>query len=218
MNHIAPLILGSILILNSIPSLSLAQEKLIAVAGTKISLIPPQGFISATRFPGFQQQSTNSSIVVTEMPAPISELTSGLTNSEALAKKGMVLLQKQPVTVDRKDAILLKVQQSAYGTDFNKWILLLGNQTESVLITATFPQLASKYSEDLKHSLLTVQWHHNQTPTDNLLFSLKETGDLKLAQKLVNGLIYTKNGVFPARSINDPLLSLYLLLHLSIKT
>jgi hypothetical protein len=208
MNKILSLIISGFFSLSLIPSDSLAQEKSPMIAGTKISLIPPQGFVSATRFPGYQQEETNSSIVVTEIPAPISELASDSTNAEELAKKGMVLLKQEQVTVDRKDAILLEVQQSAYGIDFNKWILLLGNQSESVLVTATFPQeLPSEYSESLKNSLLTVQWNQTQTAvaTDGLEFTLEETGDLKLAQRLGNSLIYTKNGVFPAKSINDPL-------------
>ncbi|BAU65411.1 hypothetical protein STA3757_27960 [Stanieria sp. NIES-3757] len=208
MNKILSLIISVIFTFGLISPDSLAQEKSPMIAGTKISLIPPQGFVPGILFPGYQQEETNSSIVVTEIPAPISELTPGLTNSEELAKKGMVLLQQEQVTVDRKDAILLKVQQSAYGIDFNKWILLLGNQNESALVTATFPQeLASNYSESLKNSLLTVQWHQTQTAvaTDGLKFTLEETGDLKLAQRLGNSLIYTKNGVFPVKSINDPL-------------
>ncbi|AFZ36044.1 hypothetical protein Sta7437_2511 [Stanieria cyanosphaera PCC 7437] len=207
MNKILSLIISGFFSLSLIPSDSLAQEESTMIAGTKISLIPPQGFVSATRFPGYQQEETNSSIVVTEIPASISELASGLTNAEELSKKGMVLLQQEIVKVNQQDAILINVQQSAYGTEFNKWILLLGNQTESVLLTATFPQeLASDYSESLKKSLLTVQWNQTQTAvaTDGLEFTLEENGDLKLAQRLGNSLIYTKNGVFPAKSINDP--------------
>jgi hypothetical protein len=183
------------------------QEKLQAVTGTKISLIPPAGFVASTRFAGYQQDKSNSSILVTEIPAPIDKLQPGLTNDEELQKKGMVLLKQEPVTVNGQEALLLNIKQSAYGTDFKKWILLLGNETESVLVTATFlEELEAEYSESLKNSLLTVEWNQTATATtDNLQFTLIDTGDLKLAQKMGNALAYTKDGVFPAPSIDDPI-------------
>ena len=43
--------------------------KHIKISGTKCSLIPPDGFIAATNFSGFQNAETGASIMINEMPA-----------------------------------------------------------------------------------------------------------------------------------------------------
>lgn len=207
MKKLTSLIIASFLILGAFATEGLTQNKLKKISGTKVSIVPPAGFEAATRFPGYQEEDSNSSIVVTEVPAPISQLKSGLIDSEELAKQGMVLLEQQPVEVDGKDATILKVSQTAYGMEFLKWILLLGNESESVLIAAGFPQeLEAQYSKVLKDSLLTVNWNSQTatTPTEGLNYTLQEAGNLKLAQRLANTLLYTKNGEFPAESLDDP--------------
>ena len=187
---------------------SSALKQLTPVSGTSVLLIPPENFVPADRFPGYQQEATNSSIVVTEIPGPVSELADGLTNSSELDKKGLLLLEQEEVTVAQQRALLLKLQQTAYGTVFGKWVLLLGNETESMIVTATFPQeLAQEYSEILKRSLLTLQLDSDRPmQTDDLLFRLSEYGDLKLAQRVSNALLYSKNGNFPATSVDEPFL------------
>ena len=197
---------GSILSLGILASPSLAQQQLQAVTGTNIRLIPPAEFTASERFSGYQHEASNSSILVTEIPASIEQLRPSLTDSEKLQEKGMTLLNQKTVTINEQEALLLNIQQSAYGTDFKKWILLLGNDSESVLVTATFlAELEAQYSELLKDSLLTVEWNQAAASTDDLAFVLSETADLKLAQKIGNALAYTKNGVFPAVSTNDPI-------------
>ncbi|WP_036478248.1 hypothetical protein [Myxosarcina sp. GI1] len=207
MKKLTSLLITSVFTLGLIATPALSQDKLEKILGTKISIVPPAGFVAATRFSGYQEEESNSSIVVTEISAPISQLKPGLINSEELAKQGMVLLTQQTVVVDGKDATMLKVRQKAYGTEFLKWILLLGNNTESVLVAAGFPQeFEAQYSESLKYSLLTVTWNSEiaTSPTEGLDYSLQEYGDLKLAQRLVNSLIYTKNGEFSSQSTNAP--------------
>lgn len=207
MNRIINSLFSGILSVGIFSTQSLAQENLEQVTGTKISLIPPIGFVASDRFSGYQHEESNSSIVVTEIPASIEQLSPGLTDSEKLQERGIVLLDQETVIVNGQEALLLNVQQSAYGTDFEKWILLIGNETESALVTATFlTELESEYSEVLKDSLLTVEWNQTAVSSDDsLTFELSETEDLKLAQKISNAVAYTKDGVFPAVSTNDPI-------------
>ena len=207
MNRVINSFLSSILSIGILSSQGLARQELQAVAGTKVSLIPPADFVASDRFAGYQHEESNSSILVTEIPAPIEQLRPGLTDSEKLQERGMVLLDSEMVSVNGQEALLLNIEQSAYGTDFKKWILLIGNETESTIVTATFlADLEAEYSEPLKESLLTVEWDISATSTsDNLTFELSETEDLKLAQKIGTALAYTKDGVFPAVSTEEPI-------------
>jgi hypothetical protein len=187
-------------------SLSLAKRQ--TITGTKISIIPPVGFVQATRFSGYQEEKYGTSIAVTEIPAPISQLKLGLTNPQELAKRGMVLLEQEDVRLNDRDGIIFKVKQSAYDSEFQKWILLLGNETESIIITASLLQeLEAQYSKILRDSLLTVQWDTTTANglTEGLDYAVEEFGTLKLAKRISNSLLYTENGEFPAKSNEDPI-------------
>ena len=110
-----------------------------SVSGTRVKLVPPDGFAPATQFPGYQLESYGSSIMITEIPGPFAETTAGFSNTSELMKKNMSVLDKQEVKLDGQNGILLKVAQKASGTNFLKWLLVLGDEKETAMITATFP-------------------------------------------------------------------------------
>lgn len=183
------------------------QEK--PVVGTRVSLIPPSGFTPSERFPGYSQDSTGSSIMVTEFPAPLAETSSGLSTPSALSKRGMVLLKKQQVVVGGKACILVQIKQNFKEAEYLKWLLLLGDGKESVLITAAFPkELESQLSEAMKASVLTARLNSqkNVSPTEGLNFSINEKGGLRLAKRMANLLVYSRDGIFPSKDLNDPIL------------
>lgn len=182
------------------------QEK--PVVGTRVSLIPPSGFTPSGRFPGYSQESTGSSIMVMEFPASFAETSSGLSSPSALSKRGMVLLKKEQVVVGGQTGILAQVKQNLQEAEYLKWLLLFGDGKESVLITAAFPkELETQLSEAMKASILTVRLdsQKNVSPTEGLNFSITEKGGLRLAKRMANLLLYTCDGIFPSKDLNDPI-------------
>lgn len=182
------------------------QER--AIPGTRVSLVPPAGFISAAQFSGFWQESLGSSIIVTEFPGPFSEVSSGFLNTSDLAKRGMALLNKLDVKVNNETGLLLHLRQNASGTEYLKWLLIFGDEKESVMIAATFPkELEGDLSEKMKASVLTAKWDRERkvAPTEGLNFTFSEKGEIRLAKRIANSLLYTKSGVFPIKAVDDPL-------------
>lgn len=178
------------------------------VVETRVSLIPPSGFTASERFPGYSQESTGSSIMVTEFPASFAETSSGLSTPSALSKRGMVLLKKQRVVVGGQTGILAQVKQIFPEAEYLKWLLLFGDGKKSVLITAAFPkELESQLSEAMKASILTARLdsQKNVPPTEGLNFSITEKGGLKLANRMANLLAYSRDGIFPSKDLNDPI-------------
>ncbi len=187
---------------------SLAQPPPAVIPGTRVRLVPPQGFTPAEDFPGYGQESQGASIVVTELPGPYSELATAFANPAELEKRGMKLLQQEPVVVNGQQGLLLHVQQQAGSIEFLKWILLLGTEQASVLITATLPKdLEATLAQPLKTSLLTTQWDSSReiALTEGLNFTLGSSGELQPAKRLLNAILYTKGGVFPPAAIADPI-------------
>lgn len=179
-----------------------------AIAETRVSLTPPSGFAVAPEVSGYSQESSSSSIIVTEFPASFSETKSAFNNPSGLLKRGMTLLNKLEVNLNEQKGELLKVKQIKSGVEYLKLILIFGDEKESVMIIGTFPKvLENELSEKMKASLLTANWHKEKkvSPIAGLTFTFAEKGELKLAKRIVNALIFTKSGIFPSRALDDPM-------------
>jgi hypothetical protein len=182
-------------------------KDLSSVSGTKVSLQPPSDFLPSNQFPGYSKEVAGSAIIVTEIPIPFSDLSKGFSNPEELSKRGMTLLERKEVSVNGQTALLFQIAQKAFDIDYLKWILVLGDEKESIMVAASFPkEFEKELSQPLKTSVLTTTWNKNKVVsiTEGLSYSLTEKGDYKLAKRLTNALVYTVNGVFPSKSPDDP--------------
>ena len=187
-------------------SLSFTQPKHLKVPGTKVRLVPPTSLKPSERFPGFWDEETSSSIVITEMPAPYSEIANGFTK-EALATKGMSLLSKKEISLNGRPGILLHVGQEARSIAFLKWMVITGNEKETVLVTATFPEeMKAQLSSAMEQSALSVQWDAEAKvdPLAGLNFSFNDDPSLRFARRISNGVMLTKDGALSGKPNNDP--------------
>jgi hypothetical protein len=179
-----------------------------AVRGSKISLIKPDGFTDSSTFPGFQQESSGASIVVTEIPGPYSKVTAGF-NAATLKTRGITLVSKENIQIEQYQGLLLQVNQSLDSSPFSKWITVFGDEQETVIVVATFPKdTAAKLSRSLKNTVLSAKWSRDKVvdPFADLKFGVTGTPNLKFAKRILNGLFYSKGGTFPLTAVNDPFL------------
>lgn len=168
----------------------------VRVPGTRASLQPPAGFSASQRFPGFERQSAQASIVITELPAPATEVMKGMTK-DALAGKGMDVLSSTPVKMEGREALLLEIAQSAAGTQFRKWMLVSGDAAASVLVVGTFPQsAAAELSGPVRTAVLSTRWSEvgSSDPLDGLPFRVEAVRGLKLAGRVSNMLLFNESG------------------------
>lgn len=182
-----------------------AQYTSFATAGIK--LIKPDGFEAAENFDGFQQASTQSSIMAITLPGPFSKATSGF-NTAQLKARGMTLKSRENVSIDGRKGILINLTQTAYGIEFAKWIVAFGTEKETKIVTATFPTAnAIKLSPILKSVVLTAK---NDTTPPPILgsdvgFKIVASPKVKLTRVIGKMLMYTKDGTIPSKSPTDPL-------------
>jgi hypothetical protein len=207
MRILSTLLLPSILAVAAVSQSTPAPPQFAPVTGTHVSMVPPAGFTPAIQFPGFVEESMGASIMVTEFPGPITEATAVFNDREAMASKGMELLDQQAVKISNLTGALYRIKQVVSGVELRKWLLVFGDK-ESVLITATFPQtFENDLSERVKASILTVKWERDKklSATEGLNFSITESGDLRLAKRVASSLLYTRNGVFTTKVVDEPL-------------
>ncbi len=178
----------------------------IRIPGTSVSLQPPAGFELAGDYPGFQSAEQQASIMVTQMPAPVAEIRKAMTK-ETLATRGITLLSSKEETVGGREALLLHLAQSAAGIDYLKWMLVMGDPKETVMIVGTFPKSAGEeVGTAIRTALLSASpaAAAPSDPFEGLKFRITPTQGLKIAGRVSNLLMLTESGKMGTLSPGEP--------------
>lgn len=183
-----------------IGNLSFAQtDKHIKILGTKCSIIPPNGFMATNAFSGFQSSETGASIMINELPAPYQQLVDGFT-AEALKTRGMTLISKQTIDLNKSKATYIKVSQPANGTIYLKQILIFGDPKETVLVNGIYPESSKGIEPQIMEALLSTVYDSSEddNPLEAASFSIdtKDT-DFKLNKYMSGSLLYSTDGKVP---------------------
>lgn len=159
----------------------LAQH--VKIPGTQVEMIQPEGFTLAGKFAGFQQQETQSSVFVSAIPVPVEALHKALediklklSDPEALKTQNMQLISNQEIQLKYSPATLLEMQQIAGTNTFKKWILILTNTNEILLINGVFPlQHNAALDGKVLDTLMSVQLNSKEiSPFEAVNFTLDE--------------------------------------------
>ncbi len=174
-------------------------QKHVSILGTKFSLIPPNGFTSASNFSGFQNVENGSSIMIMELPSSYFEISKAFT-AEALKSNGMLLKSKEKIDFKGKEATYLEVIQAANGITYLKHVLIFGDETKTVTVNGIYPESFKEIESEIKTSLFTITYNdaQNEDPFDAVKFSVdtNET-DYKFLKYLSGSLLYSEDGNFP---------------------
>lgn len=172
------------------------------IPGTKCSIIPPENFVPATTFSGFQNNESGASIMVTELPAPVAAVTEGFT-AEALKGRGLTLISKEPVEFNKLKATFIKVSQPANGITYLKQILIFGDSTKTVMLNGIYPEAGKSIEEKIRVSLFSVVWNEKQDdhPLEAVKFRIDPTGtSFRFTKSISGSLLYTTDGQVPTKS------------------
>ena len=179
-----------------------------SIPGTSVCLSPPAGFVPADRFPGFMKKETGSSIVVTEIPGPYEKVTADFRDKEKMQAGGMTLLDHSSVKVDGQRATLLRVEQSAYGTVFGKWMLAVERPDGTTVIAASFPKAKKEQGEALRAAILAATFSQPSDPADALTFVATPVAPFEVAKVIGQAMVLSPDGRFPVKDENVPFMIL----------
>ncbi len=174
----------------------------INVMGTKISLIPPDGFIKATNFLGFQQSQSGSTIMVLDISGPFSETSKGMTKERFLSQ-GVEVKNVEKLTLNNLPAILVTGEQNAYGNVYTKFVLCFGTEKETILINGATPNNLKEISSSVKNSILTSYYEADKRINlfDVVDYSIDYSkSKIQFAKSVSNSLIFTTDGIIPTKS------------------
>jgi hypothetical protein len=173
-----------------------------------IAMRQPAGFEKASKFEGFEQPETRSSVMAASIPGPYAEISAGF-NKEKLGTRGMNLLEKEDVKIGELPAVLVHFEQSALGINFEKWSVIFGNEAKTTIVTAAFPKSkADELSPLLKATVLGVVPDRAAaaSPTSTVPFTITPAGNLQLSKgQMTRAWMYSVDGAFPVKSPASPL-------------
>lgn len=164
------------------------------IFGTKISMIAPSDFSRATNFLGFQHEETNSSIMALDFPTSFEKVSNGL-NKENFEKQGVIVKSFDSIIFNGLAGYFISGTQTAYGSEFSKYILVFGTATETIMINGAAPVDDLLLSESVKIALLSAVYDANKvlTPLDAVDFKIAVDGtDFTFSESMSNMLIYKK--------------------------
>lgn len=170
------------------------------VAGTKVIILPPDGFTPASKFFGYENLAYSASIFVNEMPIPFVEQQ---YNEENFRKQGMTLVAKEEVALQNQKAFLFNLNQKAQGIEFKKYSLIFGDSNKTVMIVGVFPKSVIEVDSIIKTSLLTAEYDEriiiDSLANFNFTIDIVSKG-YKQAIILSGTLGYTLDGNLPTKS------------------
>lgn len=177
------------------------------INGIDVVLDPPAGFSQASAFLGFQHVQALSTIEVRELETPFNKIAVQIT-PEVFATQALELRKKQALQLDSRSALLFHlVAEGGAAADFNKWVLVIGDNYRSLSITAAYPSMSEqKQGSKLRDALLTTRWL--RTPEQQLFYDLpftaSETENLKYTRRTRNMLVLADTSAAGELSSSSP--------------
>jgi len=127
--------------------------------GTRVSLALPEGFRHDPGLGAFESADRQGAIFASELPGSVYSTLRSFS-AEAFQRSGMRLHGHERVRVDGWPARLYRASQAARGAELARWVLVFGDSSTSVVLTAVAPEEARPALEaPLLAALRSVQWH-----------------------------------------------------------
>jgi hypothetical protein len=124
--------------------------------GSRVGLVPPPGFSSSEVFRGFDDKTNKAAILILEMPQQAYGEISKAMTTEGLKKQGVVVENKEDITLKTGKGVFIVGRQRADGDKLRKWILVAESPELTAVVTALVPEAAKKiYSDAAVREALT---------------------------------------------------------------
>jgi hypothetical protein len=116
--------------------------------GSKVGLVPPDGFQISRSFRGFQDPESQAAILALEMPAKAYAEVEKAMTAPALKKQGVIVEKREALNLKSGKAFLYIGRQEANGNKLRKWIFVASSSELTALITVLVPETASTTYDD----------------------------------------------------------------------
>ena len=175
------------------------NEKYIDIPGTRVSIIPPDGFKIKNFAPQLIEESGNGLIAIIETPESYFKIINMYTPEAYKKVPNEELISTKNINIDGYKGTELLIKAS----DQMKYILMFGNEKLCVVIGGSyFKEYESSLASKIRKSALSVVYSLEKqiNPEENLPYEILTFGTkLKLAGVTASYSFYTVDGYSPSR-------------------
>lgn len=131
---------------------NILTEDHVRVPGLDLYLKPAPKLSLSKRFNGFDSEERNIEVIVASIKSPYSEIAEGFTDS-ALRERGVEISSRGDVRINGSEGILMKAVQKDGDKKWGKWILLLEDGENTLVINGAFTSGDSPAAFDVEAML-----------------------------------------------------------------
>jgi hypothetical protein len=176
--------------------------------GSLVGFVPPPGFTTSKRFPGFENSDNGASIVLLSLPPQAyADIEKSMT-TEAFKAQGITEEKRENLTLPGGKGVLVIGSEQENGQKFRKW-MFLGSVPAAIAIAAVrIPDGALKtYPDDvIKASLLTMTARASVPIEEQLSlipFQLREMSGLRPVRVMGGQGIFLTDGPKDAPAVAE---------------
>jgi hypothetical protein len=157
-----------------------AQTDPVFPPGSRVGLVPPQGFVTGQAFKGFADVEKNAMILITELPASAYPALEERVADDQLQKQGITVESREAITLPTGPAFIVAGRQEAGGIALRRWVLFGSTPDLTAIVSAQVPESEqATYPEATIRAALATFAVRAKAPAEELLGSLPFTvGDL----------------------------------------
>jgi hypothetical protein len=169
------LILPVLLVLSALIGSAQADDPIFP-PGSRVGLVPPQGFEMGKAFAGFGDPARNALILITELPASAyAELDARLAD-EQLRRQGVTVENREPMGFAMGPGFLVTGHQEAGGVTFRRWILFGSTSQFTAVVSVQVPEAEKDtYPDDAVRAALATVAVRITAPLEEQLVALPFT-------------------------------------------
>jgi hypothetical protein len=179
------------------------EKPLVDVAGTVVSLSPPEGFVQVPALGGFKHEKLKATIMVVETPKTFSIVSDQV--KEGSMKDGMKVLSKEKIDLQGKQAMLYHLNKVSQYRSFNQWMLVFAHNRHTTSVMGTYlAKDEALLSDNIKSALLSTHVSEDESALIRTVpFTVNMEGASLMLAKVLTGpsLVYTADGVWSDSSL-----------------
>jgi len=136
------------------------------IPGTRISMTCPEKFLYDVSAKKFTLPDTHASITIEVFDKPFAEMYAQWSNPDSFlldSALNLNYLSQEDLVLNGSEALLVHCIHQYFGGILKKYVLLLGDENQSILVTGSVPmQMIRPFHDQVRVCIKTVVWHKEQ--------------------------------------------------------
>jgi hypothetical protein len=167
--------------------------------GSRVGLVPPQGFDMGKAFAGFEDRQRNSLIVISEYPPAAYPDLESHAAAEQMQKQGLVVEGREPMTLNPGPGFLVVGSQVAGGVEFRRWVLVASTPAFTAIVSVQVPNEEKEaYPDASVRAALATFAVRAKAPAEEQLgilpFTLRELAGFRVARVMAGSAALLTDG------------------------